>query len=110
MNGFAAYDSCDFFTFASENGDPLTKQDLVPPAADGDEFDEAIVSDVLHHEADFVHVAGNEDSWAFIRIDANYRAGAVSGERAEFGEFIGENGPDFVFVAGNGVCFAEFFE
>lgn len=88
MGRFAADDSGDLAAVSGEDFDTLAEHYLSPPAADGDELDEAVEGDVLDHEADFVHVAGDEDAGAFIAQGADDGAAAICGEGSDFPEFI----------------------
>lgn len=99
MNRLTADDAGDFFAVTIQDLDALAEYDLIPPSSDRDELDEAVWSDVLNHEADLIHVAGDEDARTFIGVHADDRAGFIRGERADFLEFIDENGTDFVFEA-----------
>lgn len=110
MDGLAAYDPDDFLSIAIEDLYALAEDDLVPPAADGDELEEAVLGNVLDQETDFIHVAGDEDAGTVVGVGADDRAGFVCGEGADFPEFVGENGADLVFKAGNGMGFGQFLE
>lgn len=110
MDGFAADDAGDFFAIAIHDLDPLAEQDLIPPAADGDELNETIRSDVLDEEPDLIHVAGDDDARAFVGVGAGDRAGFIGGEWADFTELIDEDCPDFVLEAGYRVGVGQFLE
>jgi len=111
MGRFAADDAGDV-ALGGHDGDALAKHDLLPPAAQGGEFEVAFLGDVLDHEADFVHVAGEHDAGRFggalfFEDDA---AEAVVGYFAFAGEAPLKKGLDAVFVAGRAGDFADFFE
>lgn len=110
MDGFAADHAGDFFAIAIEDLDALAEHDLIPPAADGDELDETVRSDVLDEETDFVHVAGDDDARAFVGVGAGDRAGFIGGEWADFSKLVDENRADFIFEAGDRVGVGKFLE
>lgn len=110
MDGLAADEAVDFLAVASEYLDALAEDDLIPPATDGDELDEAIDGDVLHHESDFVHVAGDHDAWPLVAMRADDGTGLVSCHGTDIGKLVGEDGADLVLMAGYGMGFGEFLE
>ncbi len=110
MHGFAADHADDFFSAAGEDLDPLAEHHLRPPAADGHELDEAVQGDVLHHEADLVHVPGDHDARPLVAVCADHRAVLVGRQRPDVGKLVDENRPHLVLVAGYGMGFGEFLQ
>lgn len=46
------------FSFFCDDGDPLGKHNLSPPAANGLKTDKAFICDLCHHKADFIQMSG----------------------------------------------------
>jgi hypothetical protein len=68
----------------------LAEQHLVPPAAEGQELDEAVVGNVGGDEADLVHVAGEHDLRPVARLVADEAAELVLGQFAQRGHVLAE--------------------
>jgi hypothetical protein len=54
--------------FSRPDGQVLPQQDLNIPAADRLDIEEAILVDVLHHQADLIAVAGEHDARLAARV------------------------------------------
>ena len=67
MRRFSRYDSDDR-PLLRPNSQILTEQNLYVPAADRLNVEEAVVVDVLHHQADLVAVAGKHDARLAARM------------------------------------------
>ncbi len=83
--------------------DALGEEGLIPPAAELEELEEAVVVDVGDDEADLVHVAGEHDAGAFTGAMADEAAELVLGQVAQRGHVVTQDGADLGFIAGYAV-------
>ena len=89
---------------------PLAQQDLVEPAAQRDELEEAFLGDQLDHEADLIHVPGEHHASASCRarLAADQAADFVLFQRAEPRQVLFHHGADFLLMPRNAVGFGQF--
>ena len=108
-------------TVPRPHGQVLAEQNLHVPAADGLDVKEAIVVDVLHHEADLIAVAGEHDARRpFSLLPAAVRDRMTDGKHiavtvgAHFIGVVGGPGADHIlygtFVSGGTGRFEEFLK
>ncbi len=105
-------DDANHIALAGLDDHALPEQHLVEPAAQRQELDEAILGDVLDHEADLVHVPGEHHPRRFgrARLVADHAADLILGERAQRFQVFTHHGPDRGFISGHARRFGQFFQ
>ena len=90
----------------------LGEEDVAPPAAHGEELDESLGRDPLHHEADLVHVPGDHDAGlvrgAFLLADD--AAQTILRDLAEALQVLPHLGGNFFLVARRAEALRQFLE
>ncbi len=92
------------------DGDRVAQHHLVEPAAERGEPDEALVGDVLDHEADLVHVGRQHDAgrFALAGLLADQAPQVVRLELADARQARADEGADLVLEAGHAVSWLSF--
>jgi hypothetical protein len=100
----------DFDSFSGKDSNAFGQKRVRPPASHYKKPDEAVRHYGLHHEADLVHVGGNQYPGVARTALALTKdvPGPVGGYA--FSKFTSENPPHSVFLPGGAVCLAQFFE
>lgn len=104
-----AADDARHLALGREDAHPRAGDDVVPPAADGDEAEKPLACDRVHHEADLVGVGRQHDArrrgGALLAEDN--AAHAVPDDLGAILELVEENGAHLALVAGHAAGFCQ---
>jgi hypothetical protein len=88
--------------------DLLAQEHLVPPTAQGNELEESFLGDVMDHEANLVHVAGEHHPRPALSLTADQAADAVLLDGAQGLQVTPHESADLGLVPWDAMRFGKF--